>query len=310
MGFFKKWNKRKNDLLEVSQENNIFDDIFDDIFIIYNEEEFYRYVKIYDSKGMTNMSILCYVPKDSGLLERKEIVLEALRICGLDIRYVSDNLKADLEVIKTAFSSNPHSIQFAKGITLEVAMSMCDDIPKLNVVASYFPQIIEELQKNDENRNLLLNMLRQNASLISGLIKYQDDSEFIKVATDSSPMYIRYAGKNISDEIIISELKKYYKCVLENMKEYANNNKDNVLEIWNKYHDNLLFLLEMVNDIKERYPERFNNEEFIFQLFYINPILIQTADLRYIKDPFLVEMHEGYEEETPMDVYSRLSGRK
>ena len=257
MGFFSKWNKRKNDLLEVSQEtndiDNIFDDFFDDFFIIYNEEEFYRYIKNYNDKGITNISILCYVTKDSGLLDKKEIVLEALRICGMDLKYVSDSLKSDPEIIKTAFESNPNSIQFAKGVTLELAMNICDNVQKLIVVVSYFPHIMEELQKNEENRDLLLNMLRENPSLISSLPKYQNDLEFIKVATDSSPMYIRFAGKNISDEMIINELKKYYKVVLEKMKEYANNNKDNVLEIWNKYHDNLLFLLEMVNDIKERY---------------------------------------------------------
>ena len=122
MGFLKKWNKKKN-IEEINNSNEIdtTNDIekilgvsIDDFLVVNNEEEFKNYMKEIDANGTKVISIILDITEESELLTRKEIILEILSRCGMDLKYVSDDFKSDSEVIETAFNNDPHSIQFAK----------------------------------------------------------------------------------------------------------------------------------------------------------------------------------------------------
>lgn len=288
----------------IQTENlNDFKSFFDATKAIQTEKGFYEYIEKIKSGKIASRSILSNIPTDSELLGNKTIVLEALKLCGLDLEFVNEDLKKDSEILLTAIHQNPLSIQYIENKTI--------DIIKEAVSRNYFAlQYVDDNFKCDsENYVFLCEILEKNGMALKFLPNFHNNIEAVKLATNNDPWAIEFVGKDIPDEMIISS-------VSEIQKEILRNSLSKIKEC--KYtHEFLPFYININNSlrstvsaIKSLNPQRFENVDFCTKLCNINPFLYKLAEPCVMEDLTFKEKVVQYEDKSIKEPYKLFKEEK
>ncbi len=304
LNLFNRNKGKQQKLLNVGDENSI--DFIQSLkesvlFQISTEKEFYEFIEKIKTGEISTHSILSKISNDSGLLERKDIILAALELYGLDLQYVIGILRTDPQVIETAINQNALAIEYIENPTDEQIKMV---ITRNSIALKY--KNIDSFKENPNNRDFLLSVISEHGKSIEYLPIYQNDNEFILKATENNPEAIQFAGKNISNDIILSSIAKlqqnYNEVLTDRRKKY-----NDPFQFWNIYHNMKMFLSGMVSDLKSKYPERFDDLEFMTDLCNIDPIFLKLAPPSVKQDENFSNKFGEYHELGPFDAFSMYS---
>ena len=255
--------KNDNELVDIALNNNInsfpyISDNFRNNEIII--EKCIQIAQFTNNRSSINRpSILDYVTSDI-IKDNKNIMMKLMEQNGSQIRYVSDRLRNDYDVVSTAIKQDPYcaylygnineSLYYDKKIilfTLNQPDSDIDNYSDFMNNFSEFPDILDDkeivsaaINKSGKNFKFISERLQNDKEIvIKSLMNCYDTSEYDEYYYDRYFEYIKYM-KNLEDEIenILDYTSESLKKDSDVLQVIINKKKDFFLNICKASHIN------------------------------------------------------------------------
>ena len=179
---------------------------------------------------------LQYIPKEYKI--NKNFFLYVCNLEGTNIRYASNELKNDIELVNIALNNNIHSFQFISQELKNNQKIIENCINILDIKEKQVP-ILEYITSDNikDNKDIILKLMKYNGSELQYVSdRLRNDIDVVSAAIINDP-YFAYFHGNINESlyydrriILLTLNQPFHYSDIEDYEEFLNNSSNNILD--------------------------------------------------------------------------------